>query len=105
MTVAKSKSAKLRLYTEEAPKAAPQPIEAIASLPDVLRNFGLATGWSLKYAPSHSGRGVGCGIRNPRETKNPPREIKNPPARNQKSLSWSAPVSPGVGAPLGHLRL
>ena len=43
MTVAKSKRAKLRLYTEEAPKPAPQPTEAIASLPAVLRDFGRAT--------------------------------------------------------------
>ncbi len=49
MTVAKSKSAKLKLYTEEPPKPVPSPLEAIGSLPEVLRAFAAATGWSLNY--------------------------------------------------------
>ncbi len=84
MTAAQSKSAKLKLYTEEPPKPAPSPAAAVGSLPDVLRSFAAATGWSLQYrsgaAPESS-------------------------ASEKGGLSWSAPVNPGVGTPPGHLRL
>jgi hypothetical protein len=53
---------------------------AIGSLPDLERAFQRATGWSLQYTPGPQ---------------------RKPPT----DLSWSAPVSPGVGTPLGHLRL
>ena len=112
MTVAKSKSAKLRLYTEEAPKPAPKPAEAIASLPDVLRDFGRATGWSLEFTLANSGRAtsdVEFAPKGKKESaagkKSAATGKKESATGNKKSLSWSAPVTPGVGAPLGHLRL
>ena len=88
LPVANSKSAKLKLYTEETPKPVRPPMEAIGSLPDVLRAFGQATGWSLRYA---------SGTATERATTKK--------AANQDDPSWSAPVAPGVGTPPGQLRL
>jgi len=55
-------------------------MEGIGSLPAILRAFQATTGWALKYIAG---------------------EEPTPPT----NLTWSAPVSPGVGMPLGHLRL
>jgi serine phosphatase RsbU (regulator of sigma subunit) len=84
MTVAKTKSAKLKLYTEELPKPAPSPLEAVGSLPAVLRSFAAATGWSLSYVHGAATESAAGG---------------------KAGLSWSAPVNPGVGTTLGQLRL
>ncbi len=84
MTVAKTKAATLKLYTEEPPKPAPSPLGAVGSLPEVLRSFAPATGWSLSYVHGAAAESS---------------------AREKTGLSWSAPVNPGVGTTLGHLRL
>ena len=63
MTVAKSKSAKLKLYTEEPPKPFPPPMEAVGSLPDVLRAFAEATGWSLTYVNGAASESLAAIIR------------------------------------------
>ncbi len=84
MTVAKTKAAKLKLYTEQPPKPAPSPLGAVGSLPEVLRSFAAATGWSLSYVHGAAAESS---------------------AREKTGLSWSAPVNPGVGTTLGHLRL
>ena len=55
-------------------------MSAIGSLPEVLRAFQHATGWSLQYAAG-------------------------PEPKPSTDMRWSAPVNPGVGASLGHLRL
>jgi phosphoserine phosphatase RsbU/P len=51
----------LKLYTEQPPKPVRPPTEAIACLPDLLRAFQSATGYSLRYEhgpkPSESGSG------------------------------------------------
>ena len=83
MTVAKTKAAKLKLYTEEPPKPAPSPLGAVGSLPEVLRSFAAATGWSLSYVHGAAAESS---------------------AREKTGLSWSAPVNPGVGTTLGHLQ-
>lgn len=69
----------LKIYREEPPKAAPS-ADRVGSLPEVLRAFKRATGWSLQYLP----RGES-------------------PASND--LTWSAPVNPGVGVTPGQFRL
>jgi phosphoserine phosphatase RsbU/P len=70
----------LKLYTEQPPKNIRPPIEAIGSLPEVLRAFQHATGWSLRY-------------------------VAGAEPRPSADLSSSAPVNPGAGAALGHLML
>lgn len=70
----------LKVYTEEAPEVVRPEIEDIGSLPGVLDAFRRATGWSLEY-------------------------LAGPHAEAPADLKWSAPVNPGVGVPLGHLRL
>ena len=81
MTVAKSRTKKkLKLFTGEAPKAVRPQIDAVASLPEVLRAFRQTTGWSLEYLPG-------------------------PAPAQVDDLSWSSPVNPGVGTTPGHLRL
>jgi phosphoserine phosphatase RsbU/P len=50
-TVAKStpQQKHLKLYTEQPPRPVRPPTEAVASLPDLLRAFKTATGYSLRY--------------------------------------------------------
>ena len=55
-------------------------MESIGSLPEVLRAFQRATGWSLQY-------------------------VTGPEPKSSAELSWTAPIKPGVGAPVGHVRL
>lgn len=71
---------RLKVYTEEAPEVVRPEPEGVASLPGLLDAFGRATGWSLDFVPG-------------------------PCADLPAGLTWSAPVNPGVGVPLGHLRL
>jgi len=78
--VAKTSTRKLKIYTEQTPRPERPQIEALGCLPEVLRAFRSATGWSLRYVAGS-------------ESKSAP------------ELLWSAPVNPGVGASPGHLRL
>jgi serine phosphatase RsbU (regulator of sigma subunit) len=52
MIVAKPASPRkhLKIYTEQPPKKVRPPIESIAALPDLLRAFQSATGWTLNYS-------------------------------------------------------
>ena len=77
--VAKTREKQLKLYTEQ-PKVVRPQIEAVGSLPEVLKAFQRTTGWSLRH-------------------------VAGPEPKKPNDLTWSAPVSPGVGATLGHLRL
>ncbi len=70
----------LKVYSEEAPEVVRPEIEDVGSLPGILDAFRRATGWSLEY-------------------------LADPRAETPADLKWSAPVNPGVGVPLGHLRL
>jgi len=50
----------LKLYTEQPPKPVRPPIEAVGCLPELLRAFQAATGWTLRYASgSESNRPAG----------------------------------------------
>lgn len=69
----------LKIYREEPPKAAPCE-DRVGSLPEVLRAFKRATGWTLQYQSR-----VGHTASN--------------------DLTWSAPVNPGVGVTPGQFRL
>jgi phosphoserine phosphatase RsbU/P len=51
VTKSTSKNKHLKLYTEQLPKAVRPAIEAIGCLPELLRAFQTATGWSMKYVP------------------------------------------------------
>lgn len=82
MSVAKSKSNYLRVFHQEEISPVGDESPPSVTLPSVLRAFQQATGWSLEYVPGQSDR-----------TSEP------------TGLRWSAPVNPGVGATLGHLRL
>ena len=78
--MAKTAVKHLKLYTEKPPEAFRPDIQELASLPEVLEAFRRTTGWSLEYLPL-------------------------PESASINGLRSSAPVSPGVGVPLGHLRL
>lgn len=80
ISVAKPASKNLRLYTERPPEAFRPELDTLGSLPDVLEAFRRTTGWLLQYVPG-------------------------PQPSPTSGLRSSAPVNPGVGAPLGHLRL
>ncbi len=69
----------LRIYQEEPPQPAPSE-DRVGSLPEVLRAFQRATGWSLQY-------------------------VARPQNNASKDLTWSAPVNPGVGVTPGLFRL
>jgi sigma-B regulation protein RsbU (phosphoserine phosphatase) len=70
----------LRLYTGQ-PHATGSPTAGgIGSLSGLLKAFRTATGWSLRY-------------------------VAGPEPDEPNDLTWSAPVNPGVGVTLGHLRL
>jgi serine phosphatase RsbU (regulator of sigma subunit) len=77
-TVTKNNSSYLKVIRESAPPAAPSQDEPLRSLPELLRAFQRATGWSLRYVPS--------------------------PARTDTAQSWDAPTSPAE-TPVGHLEL
>ncbi|HUT08954.1 MAG TPA: SpoIIE family protein phosphatase [Thermoguttaceae bacterium] len=78
--MAHSKTRNLKLYAEQPPEVAPPKVDALDSLGQLLGGFRQATGWSLQY-------------------------VDGPPTSRPSGLTWSAPVNPGVGATLGHLRL
>ncbi|MBN2217618.1 MAG: serine/threonine-protein phosphatase [Pirellulales bacterium] len=70
----------LRVYSEQ-PSETPRPEPlAVESLPKVIAAFEQATGWPLEHVPG-------------------------PKSNSRHSLTWSTPVSPGVGPTLGHLSL
>jgi phosphoserine phosphatase RsbU/P len=48
----------LKLYTEQPPKPVRPAIEAVGCLPELLRAFQAATGWSLRYDPSAKPKGL-----------------------------------------------
>jgi len=70
----------LKLYTERPPEVFRHELDSLGSLSDVLEAFRRTTGWSLRY-------------------------VAGPAPTSVTDLTWSAPVNPGVGVPLGHLRL
>ncbi len=78
--VAKSSTRNLKLYTERRAEVVQPQVDSVGSLPELLRAFEHTTGWPLRY-------------------------VVGPQPNRPNDLTWSAPVSPGVGAPLGHLRL
>ncbi len=78
--MAKPGTKHLKLYTERPPEAFRPGLQTLGSLPEVLDGFRRATGWSLRY-------------------------VAGPVPSPTNGLTWSAPVNPGVGVPLGHLRL
>ncbi len=78
----KPKTDYLRIFQEKAPTSTRCEQPGPASLPGVLRAFRQVTGWSLQYQPG-----------------------AQPDLSQPTDLTWSAPVNPGVGATLGHLRL
>ena len=79
--MAKPAAKHLKLYTEKAPEPFRPEINTLGSLPELLKSFQRVTGWSLQYVPGPE------------------------PNLKKDGLTWSAPVNPGVGVPLGHLRL
>jgi serine phosphatase RsbU (regulator of sigma subunit) len=87
-SVPKSNSKGLKIFQEASREAAQPTIQGVGSLPEVLRAFRRATGWSLQYLtqPIPDNRSAG-------------------PANQPTDLTWSAPVNPGVGATLGHFRI
>jgi len=78
--VVKTRNDYLKVYTDETPEVVPPEPEAIESLPGLLTAFKEATGWTLEHIP-------------------------DPKPNRRKSLTWSTPENPGVGATLGHLSL
>jgi serine phosphatase RsbU (regulator of sigma subunit) len=87
-SVPKSKSNSLKIFQEASREAARPTIQGVGSLPEVLRAFRRATGWSLRYLSQPS-------------PDNGSASRTNQPT----DLTWSAPVNPGVGATLGHFRI
>jgi phosphoserine phosphatase RsbU/P len=86
MTVAHPASHHLKLYTERSPKVVRPPIEAIGSLPGILRAFQDMTGWSLRYVAGAEPK--------------PAVEKKHAVER-----TWTVAITPGEGSPPGYLRL
>jgi serine phosphatase RsbU (regulator of sigma subunit) len=86
--VPKSNSNGLKVFQEASREAVWPTIQGVGSLPEVLRAFRRATGWSLQCLtqPSPGNGSVGH-------------------ANQPTDLTWSAPVNPGVGATLGHFRI
>ncbi|NQU20028.1 MAG: SpoIIE family protein phosphatase [Candidatus Nealsonbacteria bacterium] len=80
MPVATQKAKHLKLYSERSNKIVRPEADQLGSLGAVLKAFRRATGWSLRYQAG-------------------------PEPNDRKDLTWSAPVNPGVGTALGHLRL
>ena len=80
MPVAKPTWHNLKVYKEESPETSRPRIEGVGSLPETLKAFEQATGWSLRYVPG-------------------------PAPSEPTGLKWSAPVNPGVGVAPGYFRL
>lgn len=78
--MARTAAKHLKLYSEKLPEDFRPELQTLGSLSGVLEAFGRATGWSLRY-------------------------VTGPEPGPTDGLTWSAPVNPGVGVPLGHLRL
>jgi phosphoserine phosphatase RsbU/P len=86
--VAHSASTTLKLYTERATTPVRPPIEMIGSLPEVLKSFQSATGWSLQYEADEGGY--------------PQVDSR---ARKTSKTSWSAPIASALGDSAGRLSL
>ncbi|HEV3417813.1 MAG TPA: PP2C family protein-serine/threonine phosphatase [Pirellulales bacterium] len=80
ITVANLIPTYLKLHSESASEARHSEFENFAGLTDLCDAFSAATGWPLRY---ESGAEL----------------------RRDQVLKWSAPVNPGVGDTLGHLRI
>jgi phosphoserine phosphatase RsbU/P len=78
--VARQASPHLKIYTEHSPKVVRPPIEAIGCLPEVLRAFQTATGWSLRY-------------------------VAGAESKPTSQRIWTVQINPGGGSPPGHLQL
>jgi serine phosphatase RsbU (regulator of sigma subunit) len=78
--VVKTPTDYLKVYREQTPDVVRPEIEAVESLPAMLKAFRQATGWSLEYT------------------------LDSEPARSS-APTWSTPVDPGVGVPPGHVTL
>ena len=107
----------LRLYTEQPPKNVRPQIEAVACLPELLRAFQAATGWTLRYArlggePGRGGRGPyrsptdirtgflgwsGKGGRRKRKRREPADSGSRRPIASDLDLPSSNPQSPIPG--------
>ena len=70
----------LNLFKERSETVDQPGLKVTGAIHDLCQAFERATGWSLRYVPGH-------------------------PPQNDHDLLWSAPVSPGVGASPGHLRI
>jgi serine phosphatase RsbU (regulator of sigma subunit) len=77
----------LKLYTERVPTPARPPIQSIGSLPDVLKAFQSATGWSLQYQTTPTGK------------------AGSSDAKKIANKRWSAPIAPDMGPLEGQLTL
>ncbi len=95
--MAKSPPQRLKLYTEQPPAAFDPCLEADGSLGRLCRAFQQATGWNLQYVPD----AAPCA----RTPKSKGRQSRRQASGRSKPTRWSAPVSPGKGTSLGHLRL
>lgn len=95
--MAKSFPKRLKLYTEQPPAAFDPHLEAAGAVKSLCRAFRQATGWNLRYVPQAK-----PGPRTPRNK--PPQGPQRAAGRSQPTR-WSAPVSPGNGTTLGHLKL
>jgi len=73
-------SKQLKIYAEKFPGAKQPSMADVRDLPDFIKAFEEATGWSLGY---RSGE----------------------PSHRSSDCLWSTPVNPGVGASAGHLTL
>ena len=80
MPVASPKAKHLKLYSQRSNKIVRPQVEQLGSLPEIFEAFRRATGWSLRYEAG-------------------------PEPNDRNNLTWFAPVNPGVGTALGHLRL
>jgi len=78
--VAEPNAQNLKLYTEH-PKVVEPQLDTLAGVPGMLTTFQATTGWSLQYVAAED----------------------DPDNRND--LTWSAPVQPGEGDPVGYLSL
>jgi phosphoserine phosphatase RsbU/P len=86
--VAPSASTTLKLYTERTTTPGRPAIETVGALPEVLRAFQSATGWSLHYEAAEMAISTG-----------------ESSVKKTSKKSWSAPISPSMGNLAGRLTL
>jgi phosphoserine phosphatase RsbU/P len=96
----------LKLYTEQPPKKVAPPIQAVASLPELLRTFQAATGWTLRYVPgSEKDLSVGPTWSAPvagGPAFGPGALVLEPPAEKAKTTGQAGSGQSAVGS--GHLK-